>query len=78
MPKQHWDRRGDKVLFWPAFVVSNQRGAGSFLGMFNMYDKPRRPDAPPCECKVQEEPEVFELRDANTMALGKEIAVRVR
>jgi hypothetical protein len=74
--RQRWDRRGDHVRFFPAFVVSNRNrsAGGGFLGLFNTS----RRDAPPCECKVQSEPEVFELRDPDTIAQGKEVAVRVK
>lgn len=67
--KQRWDRRGDHVRFFPAFIAANR--TGSFGGMFNTPAK-----GPPCECKVQDEPEIFDLR-GDTMTNGKEAATRV-
>jgi hypothetical protein len=69
--RRYWDRSGAKVRLWDVFVVSNGQH-GQILGMF---DDPKHP--PPCECKVLD-PEVFELRDANTMVFRSVKAVRVK
>lgn len=73
MAKQHWDRRGDKVRVWTAFLMFHYPNP-AYMGMFK---EPGREGAPPCDCYVREEPRVFELRDQNTLTRSDEDMVRV-
>jgi len=74
--RQHWDRHGARVRIWPAFVASSGGPAGG--GFVGMFDKPAPPGTPPCVCKVDPEPTVFELRDRDTLVAGDEVVTRVR
>jgi hypothetical protein len=64
--KQRWSRDGNKVTLQIGGVWSN--APGSIGGMF---DKP----GPPCECRLETHEATL---DADTLAIGKERAVRIR
>jgi hypothetical protein len=64
--RQRWSRDGSKVTLRIGGVWSN--ASGSIGGMF---DKP----GPPCECRLETHEATL---DADTLAIGKERAVRIR
>jgi hypothetical protein len=59
-------------------IAHRRRAVPSTNASLEPFDKTQQPGGPACLCKVNPEPTVIDIRDADTLAADDEVITRVR